>query len=160
VSTKADFNAAEWELIRQAPPTAGLIVIIADRGGAIRESYSMAKVYVETQKDRGHSDLLEQLVEEKPEFDRDRFKNPEEVRTGGLQLIRDALATLESKASKEEVEDYKRFIITIADTVAHAAKEGGVLGFGGKEVSEAERAAVEEIAQAAGTDPPPADADE
>jgi hypothetical protein len=34
----------------------------------------------------------------------------------------------------------------VADVVAHAAKEGGVLGIGGKQVSEQEQAALDELA--------------
>jgi hypothetical protein len=64
---------------------------------------------------------------------------------------------LESKATNEEAEDYKRFIVALADTVAHAKKEGGVLGIGGKQVSEQERAAIEEIASTLGTEAPPDD---
>jgi hypothetical protein len=34
----------------------------------------------------------------------------------------------------------------VADVVAHAAKEGGVLGIGGKQVSEQEQAVLDELA--------------
>jgi hypothetical protein len=44
---KADFNDAEWKLLREAPTSAGMIVMEADRGGAIRETFSMAKAYTE-----------------------------------------------------------------------------------------------------------------
>jgi hypothetical protein len=40
--------------------------------------------------------------------------------------------------------------MTLADTVARAHKEGGVLGIGGKEVSESEQAALDEIAAVLG----------
>jgi len=48
------------------------------------------------------------------------------------------------------VESYKQFILTLADKVANAHKEGGVLGVGGKPVSESERAALDEIAATLG----------
>jgi hypothetical protein len=35
----------------------------------------------------------------------------------------------------------------VADVVAHAAKEGGVLGIGGKEVSAEEQAVLDELAE-------------
>jgi hypothetical protein len=41
----------------------------------------------------------------------------------------------------------------VADVVAHAHKEGGVLGIGGKEVSEQEQAAMDQLASTLGTAP-------
>ena len=32
MTAKADFNAEEWETILEAPPSAGLLVILSDRG--------------------------------------------------------------------------------------------------------------------------------
>ena len=40
---------------------------------------------------------------------------------------------------------YRGFVLGIAERVAHAHKTGGFLGFGGKKVSDAEAAAIEEI---------------
>jgi hypothetical protein len=42
---KADFTEEEWKTILEAPPSAGLVVILSDRGGSIRETFSMAKAY-------------------------------------------------------------------------------------------------------------------
>ena len=40
---KADFTEEEWQLIREAPTSAGLITVTAERGGSFRESFAMAK---------------------------------------------------------------------------------------------------------------------
>ena len=56
----------------------------------------------------------------------------------------------EEQASADEVEDYKSFVVSLAQRVAEAHKEGGFLGVGGKEVGEAEQAALEEIKEALG----------
>ena len=45
MTTKAEFNAEEWSKITEGPALAGLIVIASQRGGTIRESLAMAKVY-------------------------------------------------------------------------------------------------------------------
>ena len=55
------------------------------------------------------------------------------------------MALLEQKASAEEVDAYKGFVRAVADAVAHAHKEGGFLGVGGKEVSAEEQTALDEI---------------
>src|SRR6478609_8640813 len=64
----------------------------------------------------------------------------------GLQRIRDAIALLEQKATPEEVDDYRRFVTSLAQRVAGAKSEGG-----DKPASDAESAAIGEIAQALGS---------
>ena len=147
---KSDFTDEEWEQILQGPPTAGLIVITAQRGGSFRESFSMAKAYSEARRQHGDSELLDTIASTKPEVDHTRYHSPEELKEHGLGHLRDAVALLEQKATPEEVDDYKRFVVTLAQRVAEAHREG-FLGLGGERVSDAERAAIEEIAQALGT---------
>ena len=147
---KADFTDEEWEQILQGPPTAGLIVITAQRGGSFRESFSMAKAYSEARRQHGDSELLDTIASTKPEVDHTRYHSPEELREHGLAHLRDAVALLEQKATPEEVDDYKRFVINLAQRVAEAHKEG-FLGLSGERVSDAEREAIEEIAQTLGT---------
>ena len=55
------------------------------------------------------------------------------------ERIREAVRIVEEKATPEEAEEYRQFILRLADVVAHAHKEGGVLGIGGKEVSRRSR---------------------
>jgi hypothetical protein len=147
---KADFADEEWEQILQGPPTAGMIVITAQRGGSIRESLSMAKAYTEARREHGDSELLDTIASTKPEVDHTRYHSPEELKEHGLGHLRDAVALLEQKATPEEVDDYKRFVVSLAKRVAEAHREG-FLGLSGERVSDAERAAIEEIAQALGT---------
>jgi hypothetical protein len=150
---KSDFTDEEWKLVLQGPTSAGLLVIASDRGGSVRESFSMAKAYTEARKDHGDSELLDTIVSEKPEVDKARPRSPEELKERGLQHLRDAVAVVEQKATPEEVEEYKRFIVTLAERVAEARKEG-FLGLSGDRVSPEERAAVEQIAGALGTEAP------
>ena len=39
---KTAFTPEEWELILERPPGADTILVMADRGGTFRESFSMA----------------------------------------------------------------------------------------------------------------------
>jgi hypothetical protein len=146
---KADFTEEEWKQVLEAPPSAGLIVIAGDRGGSIRESFSMAKAYAEARQEHGDSELLDEIVSAKPEVDRTRFKTPEELKEHSLQNLRDAVALVSSKGTPEELADYKKFILGLADRVANARKEG-FLGLGGERVSEDEQAALREIEAALG----------
>jgi hypothetical protein len=141
---KADFSKEEWELVSEGPPSAGLIVVTAQRGGVFRETLAIAKAYTEARRQHGESQLLDEIVGTKPERDHTHYHSPEELKQGGLQHLRDAVALLEQKATAEEIADYKRFVLAVADKVANAHREGGV------SISDAERAAIGEIAAALG----------
>jgi len=141
---RADFTPEEWELVLEGPPSAGMIVLTAQRGGSFRESIAMAKAYVEARRQHGESVLLDEIVAAKPERDHTRYHSVEELKQHGLQHLREAAELLERKTTPEEVEDYRRFVLTLADTVANAHREGGEM------VSDAERAAIEEISASLG----------
>jgi len=148
MTAKADFTPEEWTVVLEGPPSAGLIVITAQRGGTFRETYSMAKAYTEARQDHGASELLDEIVSAKPHVDHTRYSSPDELKQAGLQRIRDAVALLEAKATPEETEEYRRFVVTLAEKVANAHREGG-----DSAVSDAERAAIEEIRGALGASP-------
>ena len=143
---KSDFNAEEWDKLVQAPALAALRVIHADRGGTLRESLSLARAYAEARQ-RGGGELLDAIVSSPPALDPSTARSPEQL---AERALRDAIELLERKATPEEVEDYRRFVLAVADTVAHAHKEGGFLGIGGKEVSETEQAVLDQLAQTVG----------
>lgn len=145
MTTKADFNAEEWSKVVEGPPIAGMVVITAQRGGTIRESIELGKAYAEARQQQGSSELLDAIVSEQPRIDPSGFRTAEELREKGLARLREAVELLEQKTSPEEVEDYKRFVVELAERAAAAHKEGGFLGIGGQEVSEAEQAALDEI---------------
>jgi hypothetical protein len=145
MTTKADFNADEWERLAQAPAFAGLMVILGDRGGSFRESIALGKAYAAARRDGG-SELLEQVVASPPHV------HPKSVTPDELpERISEAISIVEQRATPEETEEYRQFILRVADAVAHAHKEGGVLGIGGKEVSEQEQAVLDQLASMLGT---------
>jgi hypothetical protein len=149
VTGKADFSEQEWKQILEGPTSAGLVVIASDRGGSIRETFSMAKAYAEARQQHGESELLDEIVAAKPEMDRTRAGSPEELKEHSLQNIREAVELLRGKAREEEVAEYRKFILGLAERVAEARKEG-FLGLSGERVSDAERAAIGEIETALG----------
>lgn len=141
---KADFTEAEWELVLEGPPTAGTIVVTAQRGGTFRETLAMAKAYAEARGQHGESELLDEIVSARPQIDHTRHRSFDELEQHGLQRLRDAVELLERKATAEEVEGYRRFVLAVAEKVANAHREGG------EAVSEAERAAIDKVAAALG----------
>ena len=141
---KADFNEEEWELVLSAPASAGLLVSTAQRGGTFREAFSIAKAYSEARSEHGDSELLDEIVSGKPKIDRTRHGSVEELKASILGQLRDAVALLEQKATPEELDGYRRFVVSLAERVAGAKEEGA------EPVSDAERQAVGEIAEAVG----------
>lgn len=144
MTTKADFTADEWATVLEGPPSAGVIVITAQRGGTFRESFAIGKAYVEARKQHGESELLDEIVAAKPEVDHTRYHSPEEVREHGLQHLRDAIQVLERKATPEEIDGYRRFVVMLAEEVAASHREHGAA------VSEAEQASIDEISTSLG----------
>ena len=145
---KAHFTQDEWHVVLEGPPSAGMIVVTAQRGGTFRETIAIAKAYVEARQHHGESELLDEIVSAKPETDHTRYHSAEELKEHGLQHLREAVALLERKATAEELDDYKRFVLNLADKVASAHREDG------ERVSPAEQAAIEEIAASLGTRAP------
>lgn len=147
MTAKQDFTPTEWEQILEGPPSAGMLVMAAQRGGMWRETVSMAKAYTDARQQHGQSELLDEIVAAKPKVDHTRYHSPEELQEHGLAHLRDAVALLKNKATPQELEDYKRFVVNLAERVAGAHRESGdVEG----SVSQAERAAIDSIVQALG----------
>ena len=144
MTNKASFSPEEWKVVLEGPPAAGLMVITAAHGGTFRETFAMSKAYTEARAEHGESELLDEIVSAKPKADHTRYHSADELRDGGLGHLRDAVALLESKATAEERDDYRRFVITLANKVAAAHQEHG------QSVSPAEAAAIEQITEALG----------
>ena len=148
MTTKTAFSPEEWKVVLEGPPTAGMIVITAARGGMFRETVAMSKAYTEARAEHGDSELLDEIVAAKPQMDHTRYHSAEELRDNGLRHLRDAVALVDSKATTGERDDYRRFVLTLAGKVAAAHKEGG------QSVSPAEAEAIQQITAALGTASP------
>ena len=155
MTTKADFNAEEWSTIVNGPLYACMRVISADRGGTLRESLAMSRAYQEARAHHGESELLDELVKSPPSIDPDRLREAGgNIGVVATNQLRESIAILDAKATAAETDAYKKFVMTVAQAVASAHKEGGFLGIGGKQISDAENQALDEISAALG--PPPA----
>ena len=141
MTTKSEFNADEWERVARAPALAGVMVALADRGGTFRESLALGKAYAAAKRDRRQRAARAARGRRRPRWIGSPRGSPirfpsRSVRPSGL---------VEEKATPEEAEEYRQFVLRLADVVAHAHKEGGVLGIGGKEVSPEEQAALDRL---------------
>ena len=156
MTTKAEFNAEEWQTVLEGPALAGMIVATAQRGGTIRESVAMAKAYAEAGKAHEGDELLSEIATRPPQIGAKEFTSAEDLRARGFDRIAAAVAILEPKATPEEVEAYKRFCLAVAERAAEADKSGGFLGVGGERVTGSESAVLDQLASTLGIERPPA----
>ena len=144
MTTKAAFSPDEWQLVLEGPPAAGVLVITSSHGGTFRETIAMSKAYAEARAQHGESELLDEIVAERPRTVPGKARSPEELREQELDCLRTVTTLLEHKATVEERDDYQRFVLTVANKVAAAHREGG------KQVSPAEEQAIADITSALG----------
>lgn len=170
MSTKADYSAEEWKLILKGPLMAGLVVVAASPSGplgVLREMFAVGKLVNETKTQAegagGFSNsLLRSIVADlaspdaRAQLDVSELRAvpPPQLQSHALEACRALAALVDRKASREEAEEVKRWLVTIAQRTAEAAKEGGFLGIGGTRVSENETVATRDVARALGVAPP------
>lgn len=150
MTNRSDFTEEEWDLLREAPLAAGMIVITAAHGGSFRETVAIGKAYAEAHQRHGQSELIDALVAAKPKAEHTRYHSPEELREHGLQHLRDSVALLSAKATAEELDGYRRFVLSLAEAAAEAHREGSVA------ISDPERQALDQIAASLGASSPSA----
>ena len=111
-----------------------------------RESLAVAKVYAAAREAQGDSELLDALVSSPPAVDSQQIRaSGGDIKSASEERLREALRILGEKATPEEVEQFKRFVMEVGEAAAKAHKEGGFIGIGGKPVSPEEQAALDEI---------------
>ena len=167
MAKKADFTSEEWQQILSLPQVASLYLSLASPSnplGLAQEMIASTKGVVETLKASSGNELIDAVaadIREKAEK-RERMEPPlkpgndlNEMKAQCLRACRDVAALLSQKAPAD-AQAYKQWVYQAAWNSANAAKEGGFFGIGGESVSEAETAALQEIAGALGITSPSA----
>jgi hypothetical protein len=168
MATKADFTPDEWKLLLQSPLIAGVAVSAAEPSGLIgmmRESMASARALVQAKTDP-NADTLVKAVGGEFETSEGRglaqdgvkaalagAKTPADIVAKALASLKSAAAVLDAKGGPDAA-PFKAWLAGVAKSVAEAAPEGGFLGFGGAQVSEAEKVTVAQIAGALGVAAP------
>ena len=154
--TKTDFTAEEWSVIRRAPFMAGLVVVAASPSGpfgVVKEMFAVGKTLADVKLHGASSDLVKAVVadletaEERQQSTPAELqgKTPDQVRTAAIEACLRAAAIVEKKAKPDEAQAFKQWLVSVGQKVAEAAKEGGILGFGGTRVSEQETLALKDL---------------
>lgn len=160
MTTKANFTPEEWNLLRRAPMMAGLVVVAASPSGPVgilQETFAVGKVLADA-KAQTPGELISSLVadlttEEGRKAARPADlvgKSPEQIKSNALDSLRQVGTLLDQKARPEESQAVKRWLHDTGKRVSEAAKEGGFLGLGGTQVSEQEKAALNELGRSLG----------
>jgi hypothetical protein len=155
MTTKTQFTDEEWKGLLGAPTVAALYIAMASPGvvDSMKEALAAARAMAEASKGTAPNELLgaifsefkdtDALKQAQPKLD---TSNPTQIKSEILEMVRKVGSTLDAKATSDEASAYKQWLYQVAVDAANAAKEGDFLGIGGKQVSDQETAALNEIA--------------
>lgn len=157
MSVKDRFTSEQWNNLLKAPMLAAYAVAGAApsrQEDFVREMAGVAEAVVEVEHGLAKDSLLGEVIAEIVANAEDDRRGPteklslDEARARAIETCREVAAILETKVSPAEAYQYKRWVLVVAEKVAEAAKEGGLFGFGGEQVSGSEVAAINEIGEA------------
>jgi hypothetical protein len=164
VADKSSFTKEEWTLLLESPMMAGMAITAADPSGLwglLKESFAGGSALAKVIADPAANPLVKALAidfstSEGRSAARDGLKakfansKPPDVKTKSIEALRQVSAVLAAKASSDAA-PFKGWLRQISQATAEAASEGGgLLGVGGVQVSEAEKATLTEISRALG----------
>lgn len=153
--TKNDFSPADWTTLRDTQYLVGFATLLAGSSGigTIKELAALSRGIIENQASdvplirdlTGMTEMQAAQNSLKQSLSQQQNKpNPDAIRRLALERAL-ATTTILAKASKEEKDAYNKLLYKIAEKVANAAREGGILGFGGTQVSEGERSFLNDL---------------
>lgn len=157
MSVKDKFTPDEWKSLLKVPMLAAYAVAGAapsKQEDFVREMAAVAEGVFEGEHEAAKDSLLGEVIADIVANAEDDKRGQteklsiDEVKGRALATCREVAAVLETKASAEEAYEYKRWVLVVAEKVAAAAKEGGLFGFGGEQISGAEIATINEIGEA------------
>ena len=156
MTAKSDFTDEEWARVRRAPFVAGMAISLADPGGPIEVTKeSLATIKSATNPPSREQLLAEvaldiQSMTQQKQNPLGDFKVSKDEKPGQqiLDELRAAKGIVASKATPEEAHAFSHWLVTTAQAAADAAKEGGFLGFGAKQVSEGEKDMLDQVRSA------------
>ncbi len=156
MSTQSDYSAEEWQEVVIAPVLAGMLVITSDPAvfGSIKESATVATTINEYGQS-SETELMREIAQamsgkEKPKMPELPTKEgPDAVMNVLVKKCHGAARIVESK-SPDEAEAFNLYLIDVAKKTAQSSREGGFLGIGSTRVSDQEKTAIKQLADALG----------
>jgi hypothetical protein len=155
VTTKSDFSEEEWTRLVRAPFVAGLAIALADPGGPIEAAKeSMAMIRSATDPSSREELLADVALDIQAEVQQKRNPlkgyrptSPGTAPSGDQVLVelRAIQAIVAARATPEESAAFGQWLVDAAQAAADAAKDGGFMGFGAKQVSEGEQTMLDQV---------------
>lgn len=160
MSSKADYSTEEWGKVISAPYLAALYIVVADFNLTyFRELAAMTKAVMDSAA-KTTSDLIKAIAVDLTSKDSqdqinqnmDELKGKKDPASTKADIIGKVTVAADTVADKsaEDGDEYRRWLIHLAQVTAEASKEGGFLGFGAVRVSEREKQGLDELAEALG----------
>jgi hypothetical protein len=158
MTTKADYAHDDWLRLRRAPFIAGMAISIADPGGPIELTKETIATLKAASSPPSQDELLVSVSEDIRSMANQRQNPLADFKPGSSALagkvILDELGAvkdiLETRATSDEADAFRRWLLQVASAAADAAKEGGFMGFGAETVSEGEQRMMDQLRAALG----------
>ena len=155
---KADFTEEEWTRLKRAPFIAGMAISISDPGGPIelvKETAATLKTVAAAAEQGDRGELVTALAGEVAAESK-AHKNPlsdfkAKGALAGQEILEELTAAngiVSAKASPDDAEAYRAWLMDAAQEAANAAKEGGFFGFHAVRVSEGEQRMLDKLGEA------------
>lgn len=163
MANKQSFTPEEWIKLLESPMLAGMAVSAAEPSGLwgmLKEAFASSSALAAAKLDPGSNELIKGVVADYETSDgraaiqkavRERFAGAKgaDVVQRAVANLREVAAIVTNKAPGDAAA-FKAWLRAISQNVAEASKEGGLLGFGGVPVSDAEKATLADISKALG----------
>ena len=170
--TQQYFSDTEWSTLIQAPMQAVIALVLADKTDPVsflKELQAGVQILAaEQQRPDISNDLVKSLVSALNDIDAKQtlqgeelalkkefevigylrgLKNADEGRQKAIAHIEQVASILAAKVTGIQASEFKTWLMSIAQRVAEAVKEGGFLGVGGEKISDPERSVLKKIEQ-------------
>ena len=148
------FNDHQWQRLVEAGPQIALAV--AASGGSPKQSVEELDAFLRmvdqaADESDGGGVLARLAVDTRSKLASGMLRgNAHDAIPDGIHAAREAGAILAVHADEHEARALRQWLLRVAYTVASAARDGGVLGLGGREVSEVEKETMDAIADGLG----------
>jgi hypothetical protein len=154
MTSKQDFTDEEWTRIRRAPLVAGVAISLADPGGPIELAKETVASLRSATLPPSQEELLASVALDVQALTQQK-QNPLgdfRPRSGQqvLEELRGVNELVTGKATAQEAEGFRRWLVAAAQAAADAAKEGGFMGFGAEQVSAGEQQMLDQVRAALG----------
>ena len=157
-----NFSDHQWQRLVEAGPQIALAVAASSgsEGQSVAELDAFLRLVEETADESDGAALLGRLAADmRSKVAAGMLRgNTEDAIPDGIQAAREAGAILAVQADEQESRVLRQWLLQVAHTVAGAARDGGLLGIGGKDVSALERETMAGIANGLGASGEPDDA--